>query len=201
MNATINSLFSLQMPWWEFVLRAVVVYVLVLLMVRLSGKRTVGQLTPFDLLVVVLLGTAVQNALIGVDTSLLGGVLLAATLLLLNWLLARISARWWPVERLLEGRPVILVRRGRLLHQQLARQSISLHDFASARRLAGYGCVAQIELAVLEPSGEISFVPARQSRRQERGQPGTSTHNNDQRTGPAGFNRDEAADPEQPGSS
>ena len=67
-----SSLFELAMPWWEFVLRAVLVYFILLLMLRMSGKRTVGQFTPFDLLVVVLLGTAVQNSLIGEDFSLLG---------------------------------------------------------------------------------------------------------------------------------
>ena len=75
MESVARSLFELGMPWWEFVLRAVAVYVVVLLMVRLTGKRTVGQFTPFDLLVVVLLGTAVQNSLIGEDTSLLGGLI------------------------------------------------------------------------------------------------------------------------------
>ena len=74
----LDSLFELAMPWWEFVLRAVAVYVVVLVLVRLTGKRTVGQFTPFDLLLVVLLGTAVQNSLIGEDTSLVGGLKPAA---------------------------------------------------------------------------------------------------------------------------
>ena len=93
MDSVFRSLFELGMPWWEFVLRATAVYVVVLVMVRLSGKRTVGQFTPFDLLVVVLLGTAVQNSLIGEDTSLLGGLILAATLLSLNWTVGKLSSR------------------------------------------------------------------------------------------------------------
>ena len=79
------DLFALAMPWWEFILRAVVVYVVVLGMVRLGGKRALGQITPFDVLLIVLLGNAVQNALLGTDTSLGGGLLLAATLILLNY--------------------------------------------------------------------------------------------------------------------
>ncbi|MET0129662.1 MAG: hypothetical protein ABW207_03245, partial [Stenotrophomonas chelatiphaga] len=81
-----SDLWTLSMPWWEFILRAVAVYVIVLLMTRLSGKRSLGQSTAFDVLVIVLLGNAVQNSLIGQDSSLLGGLLLAATLLSLNWL-------------------------------------------------------------------------------------------------------------------
>ncbi|WAC62500.1 DUF421 domain-containing protein [Pseudoxanthomonas sp. SL93] len=158
MESVARSLFELGMPWWEFVLRAVAVYVVVLVLVRLSGKRTVGQFTPFDLLVVVLLGTAVQNSLIGEDTSLLGGLILAATLLALNWSVGKLSARSRGFDRVVEGRPVILVRHGELFRDELARQSVSEHDFAIARRSAGYATLAEIELAVLETSGEISFI-------------------------------------------
>ena len=158
MDSVMRSLFDLGMPWWEFVLRAMVVYVVVLVMVRLSGKRTVGQFTPFDLLVVVLLGTAVQNSLIGEDTSLLGGLILAATLLALNWSVGKLSSRFRRFDELVEGRPVILVRHGHLFRDELARQSLSEHDFAIARRSAGYATLGEIALAVLESSGEITFI-------------------------------------------
>lgn len=158
MESVARSLFELGMPWWEFVLRAVAVYVVVLLMVRLTGKRTVGQFTPFDLLVVVLLGTAVQNSLIGEDTSLLGGLILAATLLGLNWSVGKLSARSRRFDRVVEGKPVILLRHGELFRDELARQSLSEHDFAIARRSAGYATLGEIELAVLETSGEITFI-------------------------------------------
>ncbi|MCD9027145.1 DUF421 domain-containing protein [Luteimonas sp. BDR2-5] len=153
-----GKLFDLAMPWWEFVLRATAVYVVVLVLVRISGKRTVGQFTPFDLLVVVLLGTAVQNSLIGEDTSLLGGLILAATLLGLNWLVGVISARSRRFDRFVEGRPVILARHGHVYRDELARQSVSAEDFAIARRSAGCATVADIEIAVLETSGEITVV-------------------------------------------
>jgi uncharacterized membrane protein YcaP (DUF421 family) len=118
----------------------------------------VGQFTPFDLLVVVLLGTAVQNSLIGSDTSLLGGLILAATLLGLNWAVGRLSARSRGFDRMVEGKPVILARRGELYRDELARQSVSEQDFAIARRSAGYGSINEVELAVLETSGEITFM-------------------------------------------
>lgn len=158
MEGVVRSLFALGMPWWEFVLRAVAVYVVVLVMVRLSGKRTVGQFTPFDLLVVVLLGTAVQNSLIGEDTSLLGGLILAATLLGLNWGVGKLSSRSRRFDEVVEGKPVILVRHGHLFRDELARQSLSEHDFAIARRSAGYATLGEIALAVLESSGEITFI-------------------------------------------
>ena len=158
MDGVVRSLFELGMPWWEFVLRAVAVYVVVLVMVRLSGKRTVGQFTPFDLLVVVLLGTAVQNSLIGEDTSLLGGLILAATLLGLNGGVGKLSSRSRRFDEVVEGKPVILVRHGHLFRDELARQSLSEHDFAIARRSAGYATLGEIGLAVLESSGEISFI-------------------------------------------
>lgn len=158
MGGLARSLFELGMPWWEFVLRAVVVYAVVLLLVRFTGKRTIGQFTPFDLLVVVLLGTAVQNALIGEDTSLLGGLILAVTLLALNWTVGKLSAHSRRFDRVVEGKPVILVRHGALFRDELARQSVSEQDFAIARRSAGYATLAEIDLAVLETSGEITFI-------------------------------------------
>ena len=81
-----EEMFDLAMPWWAFVLRACIVYFILLALIRASGKRTMGQFTPFDMLLVVLLGNAVQNALLGQDSSVGGGLVLAATLLLLNWL-------------------------------------------------------------------------------------------------------------------
>ena len=88
-----SDLFTLAMPWWEFVLRAAVVYIVLLALIRVSGKRSMGQFTPFDMLLVVLLGNAVQNALLGEDHSLLGGLLLAAVLVALNWTIGLVSSR------------------------------------------------------------------------------------------------------------
>lgn len=154
-----SELFALSMPWWEFVLRAVVVYVVVLAMVRLSGKRTIGQFTPFDLLVVVLLGTAVQNSLIGKDTSLLGGLILAATLIGLNWLAGLVTSRSRAAERLLEGSPVLLVRDGEVYADALRSQHLSRDDLEEILRQQGCQRVEDVKLAVLETNGRISVIP------------------------------------------
>lgn len=151
-------LFELSAPWWEFVLRAGVVYFVILLMVRLSGKRTVGQFTPFDLVVVVLLGTAVQNSLIGEDVSLLGGLILAATLIALNTLTGWITARSRRADRLIEGSPVLLARDGEVFDAVLKQQKIGRGEFDAARREAGCNSNDEIGLAVLETSGRINVI-------------------------------------------
>lgn len=152
------EMFDLSMPWWAFVLRAVAVYFLLLLLLRLSGKRTMGQFTAFDMLLVVLLGNAVQNALLGSDTSVIGGLLLAATLIALNWLVGLASARSAKVENWVEGVPVLLARDGRVFRDVLRRELISKEDFERTMREAGCLDVADIRLAVLETDGHITLI-------------------------------------------
>jgi len=153
------DLFALAMPWWEFILRAVVVYVVVLGMVRLSGKRPLGQITPFDVLLVVLLGNAVQNALLGTDTSLGGGLLLAATLILLNYGVGWVSTRSRRIERLVEGEPVVIARDGRLFDAVLRREQVTRADLEAAMRQQGGLGVEDVELALLEINGHITIIP------------------------------------------
>lgn len=158
MSTPFDQMFQLAMPWWAFVLRACIVYFILLGMIRLSGKRTMGQFTPFDMLLVVLLGNAVQNALLGEDTSVGGGLLLAATLITLNWLVGLASARSPRVERLVEGAPVLLARDGQVYRDVLRRELISHEDFEKAMREAGCLDMADIQLAVLENNGHITLV-------------------------------------------
>ena len=153
-----SGLLQMSMPWWEFVLRAVVVYVVLLAMIRLSGKRTMGQFTSFDMLLIVLLGNAVQNALLGADTSMAGGLLLAATLMTLNWMVGFVTARSKRVERLLEGEPVVLARNGHVYRDVLRRELVSRDDFAKAMREAGCSDVSHVHLALLETNGHITMM-------------------------------------------
>ena len=154
-----SGLFDLAMPWWEFVLRAVAVYFILLAMLRLSGKRTVGQFTPFDLLVIVLLGEAVQNSLIGEDYSLLGGLLLAATLIACNWLVGFATARSRRMDRLIEGSPVLLARDGELFHRVLRQQNLNANDVEEALRDNGLPDISHAALVTLEVDGTITVVP------------------------------------------
>ncbi len=152
------AMFQLAMPWWEFVLRALMVYFVLMLMIRLSGKRSMGQFTSFDILLVVLLGNAVQNALLGEDASVGGGMLLAATLIVLNWVVGWLSARSPRVERWVEGVPVLLARDGNVYRDVLRRELISHEDFQKAMRESGCLELDNIRLAVLETNGQISIV-------------------------------------------
>jgi uncharacterized membrane protein YcaP (DUF421 family) len=157
------EMFELAMPWWEFVLRASIVYFILLAMIRASGKRTMGQFTPFDMLLVVLLGNAVQNALLGQDTSVGGGLLLALTLIALNWGVGFVSARSRKVEAMIEGSPVLLARDGKVYKEVLRRELISRADFDRALREAGCIAIDDIQSAVLETNGHITIVAKTQS--------------------------------------
>ena len=158
-----DQLFELSMPWWHFCLRAVVVYVAVLILVRVSGKRSVGQFTPFDVILLVLLGTAVQNSLIGDDISLLGGLILAATLIALNVLVGFVSARSRTFDAIVEGEAVLLARDGRVLEKVLERQQLSRRDFDEALRGHGLLDVADVRCAFLETDGSISIIKREKS--------------------------------------
>ncbi len=151
------EMLDLAMPWWHFVLRACVVYSVLLLMIRASGKRTMGQFTPFDMLLVVLLGNAVQNALLGSDTSVAGGLLLAITLISLNWIVGFVSARSEKVEALIEGSPVLLARDGEVYRDVLRKELVSRTDFDKALREAGCEAIDEVKLAVLETNGHITI--------------------------------------------
>lgn len=152
------DLFQLSAPWWHFVLRAIVVYVLVMVLMRASGKRAVGQFTPFDLVLLILIGNAVQNGINGGDNSLTGAVIMASTLIVLNYIVALAIARSRRVEKWVEGVPVLLARDGQVFHDVLRRELVSNDDFAEALRMNGINDHAEIGLAVLETNGHISVV-------------------------------------------
>jgi len=153
-----DELFELSMPWWHFPLRAVLIYVALLVLIRLSGKRTVGEFTPFDLVLMILLGNAAQNAMIGTDTSVLGGLIVVVTLLALNWALARVTSRNSRVEHLIEGSPVVLVRDGKVFQAALRRENVATEDLEEALRQAGCRDASEVDLAMLETDGQISVV-------------------------------------------
>jgi len=152
------DLFDLAMPWWEFVLRALAVYVALLVMVRLSGKRSVGQFTPFDMILLILLGTAVQNSLIGEDVSLVGGLLLAATLIALNHAVGWVTARSRRIHGLLEGRAVKLIEDGVLDKERLRKEGVSEMDLEEALRRAGMEHVSEVRRGWLETDGHITLI-------------------------------------------
>lgn len=156
-----SELLQLSIPWWEIVLRGSVVFFILMVFLRLSGKRTVGQFTPFDLLVLVLLGDAMQGSMIAGDESLPGGVILTATLLGWNFVLGFTTARSRTLERLVEGRPVVLARNGRVYGDALDDNNLSVMDLHEAMRSGGCAGFRDLRLAVLEKDGKISVVTGR----------------------------------------
>ncbi len=158
-----NELFELSAPWWQFVFRAVVIYVLVMVLVRLSGKRAVGQFTPFDLVLVILIGNAVQNGINGGDNSLTGAAIMASTLIALNYAVAYVTSRSRRAEKIVEGEPVVLARNGRVFPQVLRRELVSQDDFDEALRMNSVDDVSDVEIALLETNGRISVVPRKQA--------------------------------------
>jgi uncharacterized membrane protein YcaP (DUF421 family) len=139
-------------------LRTTIVYLVILLGVRLSGKREVGQMTPFDLTLLLLLSNAVQNAMTGPDTSVLGGVIAASTLLLLNYLIAELSGGNRRFRRLVQGQPSLLVHDGQVIAVHMAREHVTMDALQQAMREHGIATYHDVALAVLEVDGSISFM-------------------------------------------
>lgn len=150
-------MFDMDLPVWELVLRATVVYFALLVMIRLSGKRTVGQFTPFDLLVVMLLSESVSPSLSGGDDSLVAGLILASTLIVINLGIAFASARSEKIESLIQGRPLLIGSKGEVFKDRLQAQHISMSDVEQALREAD--CEMQdMRYAFLEADGKISIL-------------------------------------------
>lgn len=152
------DLLQLSAPWWQFVLRAIVIYVMVMVLVRVSGKRAVGQFTPFDLVLLILIGNAVQNGLNGGDNSIAGAFILAATLIALNYGVAFATSRWPRAEHFVEGVPRVLARDGVLFKEVLREELVSEADFLESLRMNNIGELKDVALALLETNGSISVI-------------------------------------------
>lgn len=150
-----NDLFTVTVPLLEKVLRTVGVYAGVLLLLRLAGKRDLAQLNTFDLVVLLLLSNVVQNAVIGNDNSLLGGLVGAVTLIVVNSIVVRIARRSDPIDRLLEGSATTIASHGELDGPALARLGLRRADVELALRKQGAMSLADVEAAVLAPGGSI----------------------------------------------
>ena len=140
----------------EIVLRTLVVYFVVLLGVRLSGKREVGQMTPFDLTLLLLISNSVQNAMTGPDNSLLGGVAAALTLLLLNYLVADLSGANRRFRKLIQGQPSLLIHDGQIMTAHVSQEHVSMDELERALREHGINSDKDVALGVLEVDGSIS---------------------------------------------
>jgi uncharacterized membrane protein YcaP (DUF421 family) len=150
--------FVTRNPLLDIVARTAVIYLTLLVGLRLTGKRQVGQLTPFDLLLLLLLANAVQNAMVGPDVSVAGGLIAAATLFGANAVVARFVRRGEGSARLVEGTPTLLVRHGRVLESNLAREGVTREDLLRALREHGVETLDAVRTAILEVDGTVSVL-------------------------------------------
>src|SRR5437016_6052710 len=152
-----GDMFHLGVPIVEKMLRAVIVYFALVALVRIAGKRELAQLNPFDLVVLLTLSNTVQNAIIGDDNTVIGGLVGATTLILVNYLVVRFLYGHERLERLVEGDPDVLIEDGKVLHENLRRELITLPELETVAHKQGFASLADVDRAVLEPGGTISF--------------------------------------------
>ena len=151
-------MWTLSIPWWELVVRGLIVYGFLIILLRLTGKRQVGQLAPFDLVLLLVLSNSVQNAMNAGDNSVLGGIISAGTLVGLNYLLGILTFRSKKFEALVEGRPQVLIHNGRIHRDVMDGAQLTQHELDAALRAAGCSCAEEVRMAMLENNGEISVI-------------------------------------------
>jgi uncharacterized membrane protein YcaP (DUF421 family) len=154
-------MWNIAVPWWELIVRGAVVYGFLLALLRLTGKRQVGQLAPFDLVLLLVLSNAVQNSMNAGDNSLVGGLISATTLVVLNYLVGLATFRSKRLEAIVEGRPQVLIHDGKLFEDVMAGAQLTHHELQAALRQAGCTCVEEVRSAILENNGAISVVTGR----------------------------------------
>ena len=152
-----TDMFVLALPVAEKILRPMAVNFFLVIGLRLAGKRELAQLNPFDLVVLLTLSNTVQNAIIGDDNSVTGGIISASTLLLVNYLVVRFLYRHEKFDRFVEGESCALIENGQVLENRLTQEVLTRQELEAAAHKQGFGDLKEVERAVLEPSGTISF--------------------------------------------
>ncbi len=151
-------MWEMSVPWWEFVLRGVVVYVFLLVFLRLTGKRQTGQYAPFDLVLLLVLSNAVQNSMNAGDNSLVGGLISATTLISCHVVLAHVTFHFPWLERLIDGTPRVLVDNGKVHTELMHKELLSTDDLEAALRASGCLHLHEVERATIETNGQITVV-------------------------------------------
>lgn len=146
------------LPIWEKIVRAAAVYGFLLIALRLTGKRQLGQMSSFDLVVLLIISNVLQNAMIGDDNSVLGGFIGAMTILALNYTIARAIVSRRELERLVEGAPTLLIHNGKIIERNLRRELLTHDELMGALRRQGILSVDEVHVALLEETGAITAV-------------------------------------------
>jgi uncharacterized membrane protein YcaP (DUF421 family) len=152
------NMFQLGLPILEKILRPIIVYAFLVIGLRLAGKRELAQLNPFDLVVLLTLSNAVQNAIIGDDNSVTGGIIGGATLLVVNYIVVRSLANHQRLKEFVAGQPDELISHGNVQADHLKKELITMPELEEAARKQGFESLAEVDCAELEPSGAIAFI-------------------------------------------
>ncbi|HUI76180.1 MAG TPA: YetF domain-containing protein [Candidatus Acidoferrum sp.] len=158
MHGMWKDMFVLGLPLLEKILRPVFVYAFLVISLRLSGKRELVQLNPFDLVVLLTLANTVQNAIIGDDNSVTGGIIGATSLLIVNYLVVRFLYDHRKLDQMVEGRADVLIEDGKVKTRHLKKELITMAQLEAASRKQGFDSLADVQQCVLEPGGTISFI-------------------------------------------
>jgi uncharacterized membrane protein YcaP (DUF421 family) len=158
MHSIWKDMFVLGLPVLEKILRPVVVYAFLVVSLRLSGKRELVQLNPFDLVVLLTLSNTVQNAIIGDDNSVSGGIIGATSLLAINYLVVRFLYNHRKLDQLVEGRADVLIDNGKVRTEHLKKELITMQQLLAAARKQGFEDLSDVQECVLEPGGTLTFV-------------------------------------------
>jgi uncharacterized membrane protein YcaP (DUF421 family) len=157
MHGIWHDMFALGLPLLEKILRPVVVYAFLVVSLRLSGKRELVQLNPFDLVVLLTLSNTVQNAIIGDDNSVTGGLIGATSLLVVNYLVVRFLYSHQKLDQLVEGRADVLIESGQIREDRLKRELITIAQLEAAARKQGFESLSEVHHCILEPGGTLTF--------------------------------------------
>ena len=149
-------MFEMSVPWWEFVVRGVVVYGFLVILLRMTGKRQIGQLSPFDLVLLLIISNAVQNSMNAGDNSLIGGLISAASLVAINYVLGLVTFKSAKLEAIIEGRPQILIHNGEVFEDVMLDAKLTQQELDSTLRQLGYFDLKDVKLAILENNGKVT---------------------------------------------
>lgn len=147
------------MNWWELIGRGMLVYFFLILLLRSTGKRQIGQMSPFDLVLLMVLSNAVQNSMSGGDNSVTAGLILAVTLVAANWIVGKVTSSSKMMEQLIDGDPQVLFHNGKVYGTILKSAQITRQELIAAVHKAGYADLENIHAAILENDGTISVIP------------------------------------------
>lgn len=152
-------MWNLTVHWSELIGRGLLIYFSLILLLRATGKRQIGQMSPFDLVLLMVLSNAVQNSMVGGDNSVTAGLILAVTLVAANWIVGKITSSSKTMEKLIEGSPQVLFHNGKIYEKILSEDQITRQELIAAVHKAGYNGLNEIRTAILENDGSISVIP------------------------------------------